>query len=149
MVQTFPAYRADDAFCVRILPGSPWCNQYLVDSHVPDSAAEVFAIDVIAVSQQEPGGLFHRKRFDNLLSGPPGHGIGCDVEVDYAPALMPEHQEDVQDSEGDGRDGEEVDGRDLSGMILQEGAPSLGRRLGMSCDVSGHRGFGQVVAQQE
>jgi hypothetical protein len=42
-------------------------------------------------------------------------------------AIVPENQEDVEHAQGDGWDGEEIHGRDLADVVLQEGPPILRR----------------------
>jgi hypothetical protein len=50
MVQTLPAYGADHAFAVRILPGKRRRNEDLLDAHAFDSLLEVVCVDAIAIT---------------------------------------------------------------------------------------------------
>ncbi|KKM67582.1 hypothetical protein LCGC14_1469630, partial [marine sediment metagenome] len=69
--------------------------------------------------------------------------------VDDAATSMPQYQKDVEHSEGDGRDGEEVNRGDLVSVVFQEGPPRLRGRLGVTDHVPGDRGLGHRVAQQK
>ena len=55
-----------------------------------------------------------------------------DVEVNNAATLVSENDEDVENTKGEGRDGEEIDGGKLLGVVFQERSLSLRGRLGMS-----------------
>jgi hypothetical protein len=48
-----------------------------------------------------------------------------DATVNDGPSLVAENQEADEDAEVHGRDCEEVDRRELAGMVVQEDAPSL------------------------
>jgi hypothetical protein len=52
-----------------------------------------------------------------------------DLEVDDAPTVVGEHDEDEEDAQARGGDGEEVDGDQFPGMVGEERPPGL-RRLG-------------------
>jgi hypothetical protein len=49
------------------------------------------------------------------------------VEVDDAPAMVSEHDEDEQDAQASGRNGEEVDRDEVADMVGQDRAPGLRR----------------------
>ena len=61
---------------------------------------------------------------------------------------MAQDQKDVQDPERHRRNREEVDGRDLAGMIVQEGPPRLRGRLRLANHVFGHCRVRDSMAQQ-
>src|SRR5436309_6678250 len=57
------------------------------------------------------------------------------VEVEDAPAIVSEHDEDEQDAQARGRNGEEIEGDQIRDVIGKERAPGLRggvRRFGMS-----------------
>ena len=65
---------------------------------------------------------------DELSHGSAGRGRIRDVEMDeFAPVKARGVAEDEEQAEGEGRDHEEVDGDELSGVRGEEGAPR-GRR---------------------
>ena len=70
-----------------------------------------------------------REGVHNLLSGPVGGGVLGHVEVDNAPAMVSEHDEDEQDAQAGGGHGKETDGDQVSGMVGEERPPGL-RRCG-------------------
>ena len=51
-----------------------------------------------------------------------------DIEVEDAPPVVGEHDEDEQDAQTRGGDGEEIDGDEVADVIGQERAPRLRRR---------------------
>ena len=58
-----------------------------------------------------------------------------DVEVDDAPAVVGEHDEDEEDAQAGGGHGEEVDGDQVADVVGEERPPGLrgrGRRFGIS-----------------
>jgi hypothetical protein len=57
-----------------------------------------------------------------------------DVEVDDAPAMVGEHDEDEQDAQARGGHGEEIDGDQIADMVGEEGPPGL-RRVGTPCGI--------------
>ncbi len=61
---------------------------------------------------------------------------------------MPEHDEAVEHSEADRVDGEEIDGRDVFHVVLQERSPSLRGWPSTTNPVLPDRGFGDVDAEQ-
>src|SRR5207247_3564704 len=73
--------------------------------------------------------LVKRKRFPQLLCRPLRSWVGGHSEVQDATPVMGQYQKHVEDLETDRGHGEEVDGDQLLGVILQECAPGLRRRL--------------------
>src|SRR3982750_240133 len=51
-----------------------------------------------------------------------------DGEVKDPPQLVCEHERDIEHLKSNGGDSEEVDGNHPSNVVLEEGAPGLGRR---------------------
>ena len=84
---------------------------------------ELLAVDTVTITKQVSRRRIIRERLNEL----PG-GLGCcgmvgDVEVDEFTTLVTKDHEREQQAEGEGRDDEEVDGDDVSGMCGQERAP--------------------------
>ena len=124
MVQTFSADRADDALHVSSLPGSAWCAKDFLDVHDGDLVAELLAINLVAISQQISRCCIERKGFEHLLRGPFRGRMRGDVEVHDASSIVCEDKKNEKDFEPN-VDGEEVDGRELRNVILEEGPPRL------------------------
>ena len=69
------------------------------------------------------------------------------VEVQNAPPFMGQHQEYVQYLEADSRHRKEIDGDQLVDVVLQKGAPRLGRWFAMTDHVLANTGFANIDAQ--
>ena len=129
MVEAFPSDRTNDALDVSPLPRGSRRGEYLLDAHVLNLSGEVVAQDSIPVSQQIAGCGFPGERIAKLLGGPFRGRMGRDVEVQYSPPLMGEHQEYVQNLEADGWHGEEVDRDQLLDVVVEKCPPGLAGRL--------------------
>jgi len=148
VVETLSPYGADDAFAVGILPWRAGCDQDFFDPHAVDPFREVIAVDAVAIADEKTRGFFVWKGVDDLLGGPYGVGIGGHIEVNHLSPIVTEHDENVQDAESDGRNGEEIAGRNIGHVVVQERSPGLRRWLLGADHVLGHGRFGNVVAQQ-
>ena len=125
MIQTFTANRTNDAFDVSSLPRSPRSAEDFFDIHYHELVAELLAIDSISISQQISRRGIKRKGFEHLLRRPFRRWMSCDVEVHDASSIVCEDNKNEEDFEPNGVDGEEVDGRELRNMILEERPPRL------------------------
>jgi hypothetical protein len=76
-------------------------------------------------SQQVARQLIKGERFSQLLSRPFRRRMSRHIAVENAPPVMSQHQKHIENLEAKGRQGKEVDGDQLLGVILQEGAPGL------------------------
>jgi hypothetical protein len=109
VVQAFAADTPDQPLDVRILPRTPWGDHDLLDPHMLYPLPKGSAIDAVPIAQEIPRGLVPREGINDLLGGPLRGRMLGDVEVDDAPAVVSEHDEDEENAEaGDGH-GEEVD----------------------------------------
>jgi hypothetical protein len=70
-----------------------------------------------------------------------------DVEVDDAPALVGEHDEDKEHPQARGGHREEVEGDQIPDMVGQKRPPGLRRRGAAFGDQSGDGALGHVEAQ--
>ena len=86
------------------------------------------AVLSIPVTEQIAWSGIERKRLDELPSNPGACGMFGHVEMnDVSPVVM-QNLEGVEDSEGRRWHGEQINRRDVLGMILQERPPPLRRR---------------------
>ena len=136
VVETLAADRTDQALGERILPGAVWRRENFLDLHPLHAVAELLAIDLVTVAQEVGRRGVVRERVHDLLGGPEGGGMLGDVEVDDAPAMVGEHDEDEQDAQARGGHGEEIDGDQVADMVGEEGPPGL-RRRGDAVSASG------------
>ena len=70
MIEALATDRSDDSLDVRILPGTLPGGDDLLYAQIRHAAAEVAAVDPVAIPQKEPGSLVPGKGFDDLLCGP-------------------------------------------------------------------------------
>src|SRR5215469_8413954 len=125
MVEAFTANRTDDAFDVSSLPRRPRTLSTSLIFICRDLIAELLAIDSISISQQISRRGIKRKGFDYLLRRPFRRWMSCDVEVHDASSIVCEDNKNEEDFEPNGGDGEEVEGRELRNVILEERPPRL------------------------
>ena len=71
------------------------------------------------------------------------------IEVNDAATLMRENEEDVENAEGDCRDGEEIDRGKLFRVVFQKCVPGLRGRFGMSDHVLGDGCLGDIDSEFE
>src|SRR5215831_14587764 len=147
MVETFKANRADDAFDISALPRRPRSAENFFDIHYGDLVAELLAIDSISISQQISRCRIKRKGFEHLLRRPFSRWMSCDVEVHDTSAIVCEDNKNEEDFEPNGVDGEEVNGRELRNVILEERPPRLGWWFWTSDHVLGNRSLRDLNVQ--
>src|SRR5215471_18722080 len=147
IVQTFSANRTDDAFDVSSLPRRPRSAEHFFDIHYRDLLAELLAIDSIAISQQISRRGIKRKGFEHLLRRPLRRWMSCDVEVHDTSSIVCEDNKNEEDFAPNSVDGEEVDGRELRNVIIEERAPRLRRWFRTSNHVFGDRRFRNLNVQ--
>ncbi len=105
VVQALAPDRPDDSFGVGVLPGRLWGGEDLPDTDRPDDTPEFVAVGTIPIAQQVARlGAVSGKGLPDLLGGPRGGGMGGDVEVNHAPAVVGEDHEAEEQAEGGGGD---------------------------------------------
>jgi hypothetical protein len=90
---------------------------------------ELLAIDLVTISEEVRRRGLVREGVHELLSRPGGGGMLSDVEVDDAPAVVSEHDEDEENAAASGGHGEEVDRDQVADVVGKECPPGL-RGLG-------------------
>jgi hypothetical protein len=70
----------------------------------------VYGENAIAIVKQVFVSLFEPNGLTQLLQRPSGTGMGGDVAVDQAPAVVPDHNKHVQQTKGRGYGSEEIAG---------------------------------------
>ena len=129
---------ADDPLDVRILPRGAWCSNNFLDAHVLDPLAEELTINRITIAKQEAWSFVMGEGLDHLLSCPQHCRMSGDIEVDDRAAVVSEHDKGEEYSKRRCRYCEEIDGDDVSGMIVEKGPPRLRRRLPMPGSILAH-----------
>src|SRR5690348_13895300 len=87
---------------------------------------KLLAEDLVAVAQEIGGRGVVREGVDDLLGGPVGGGVLGHVEVDDAPAVVSEHDENKEDAQARGGHREEIEGDQIADMVGEERPPGLG-----------------------
>ncbi len=151
VVEKLATQGSEASFGESVLPGSARCDPNLLDAQVVDARVELRAVDPVTVTDQTHDLSVGAQGLDNLLSGPCGARMRSHIDVQQAPSREREDEKDVEDAEGHGRHGQEID-RDCTGeMIADESLPGLRRGRARPPRGLGHvlgdGIFGDVVAQ--
>jgi hypothetical protein len=128
VIQALSADRADQAFDVRILPGTRRGGDDFSDAHARQSPLEDVTVDGVPISMQPAGRGAVRECVDHLLRGPRSGRMLRDIEVHDASAVMRQHDRDEQHSARECRHREEIHRRGRREVILEKRPPSLRRR---------------------
>jgi len=128
VIQTLAPDGADEAFREGVLPRAVRRRQDFTDAHALQALPEHVTVDRVAVAEEVGRGRVVREGVYDLLSRPGRGGMLGDIEVEDAPPVVGEHDEDEQDAQARGGDGEEIDGDEVPDVIGQERAPRLRRR---------------------
>src|SRR5215472_8754454 len=129
MIEALPTNRANHALYIGSRPRRTRCRENFADAHISYLFLEVMAEDRIPVAQQVAGKFGKGKGLPQLLDYPFRGWVRGHIEVENAAPVMGQNEKHVKNLEADRGDGEKIDGDQLLDMILEEGAPSLRRRL--------------------
>src|SRR5450432_3982061 len=149
MIETLAPDRADHTLDVSPLPRRSRRTKQVLDAHISNLLCEVIAKDSITVSQQVTRCSVPGEGISKLLGRPFRGRMSRDVEVQDAPPLMGQHQEHIQNLETDSRHGEKVDRNKLPDVVVQKGAPRLGRWVPMADHVLADATLAYVYTQFE
>jgi len=125
VIQTLAPDRTDEALGERILLRAVRRCEDFVDLHALHSGPKLLAVDLVTVAQEIGRRGVVREGVHELLGGPVGGGVLGHVEVDDAPAMVGEHDEDEDDAEPRGGHGEEIDRDQVPDVIGQKRPPGL------------------------
>ena len=98
VIQALAPNRADEPFGERILPRTVGRRKEVSDAHAFDTMPELLAVDSVTVVEEIGRRSVIREGIDDLLSRPVGSGVLGHVEVDDAPTMVSEHDENEQDA---------------------------------------------------
>jgi hypothetical protein len=99
------------------------------------------------VAKQVARQLIKQEHLSQLLPRSFRRRMSRHITVENATPVMSHYQKHVRTMEAKGRHGKEVDGDQLLGVILQEGAPSLRRRLATAHHVFADPGLADADAE--
>ena len=101
---------ADEPLRERILPRRLRRRENFADAQALHAPPEPLAVDLVAIAEEVGRRGVVREGVHDLLGRPSGSGMLGDVEVENAPAVVGEHDEDEEHPQAGAGDGEEVDG---------------------------------------
>src|SRR2546430_3759463 len=94
------------------------------------------SIDPVLVADQVAWSFTPREGLGNLLRDPFGRRVRCYVDPDKLSTDQPDDDQNIEQVKADGRNHEQVHGRDVRRVVAQEGAPALSGRV---------RSFGHIL----
>src|SRR5439155_20957223 len=147
VIQTLAPDRADEPLREGVLPRAVGRRQDLIDPHALHSLSERVSVDLIAIAEEVGRGGVVRERVHDLLGRPGGGGMVGDVEVEDAPAIVGEHNEDEEHPEASSRDRKEIDGDQIPDVIGQERSPALRGRPPPLREQAGDGALGHIDAE--
>src|SRR6266566_7107234 len=128
-VQALTTYSAHQPFAVgirlrcsrgRAQHAQPKCFELVV---------YLYRKDGVALANQKAVGMIPGDRFPELLQGPLGGRVACDIAVQDAPRPNLHHEEHKQDSKPSGNDNEEIAGHKWTEHDCGRTSSSVGRRF--------------------
>ena len=117
MIETLAADRADEPLRVGVLPRAGGRRQHFTNPHALQPLPERVTIDAVAIAEEVGRRGVVWEGVDDLLGGPGARGMFGHVEVEDAPAVVGEHDEDEENAEPSGGNGEEIDRDQVPDMI--------------------------------
>src|SRR6267143_1269260 len=147
VIQTLAPDRADEARGERILPGAVGRREDFGDPQALHAVPKLLAVDLVAVAQEIGRCGVVRESVHDLLGGPVGGGVLGHVEMDDAPAMVGEHDEDEEDAEASGGHGEEIDRDQVPDVIGQKRPPGLRGRGAPLREQPRDGAFGHIDAE--
>jgi len=129
MLQALASHRANESLREGILPRAVRGREDFLDPHALHSVPKLLAVDLVTVAQEIRRRRVVREAVHDLLGGPEGGGVLGDVEVDDGSAMVSEYDENEENAQARRGHSEEIEGDQVSDVVVEERAPSL-RRLG-------------------
>jgi len=125
MIQEVASAASNPTLRRTILPRTPErCANWLAP-HCANRSDYVLAEFAISVKHQELLSGRIGPRFTHLLNDPKGSGITRHIEVQNFSPIMTDHEEAIQDLEGECWYGEEIHGRDGLTVVSKECQPAF------------------------
>src|SRR5215831_12365309 len=125
VVQAFSANASDHPFRIAVLPRTPGRYRNLPDTYSINSRGEVVSVDSITIAHQVARHSVVGKCLHELLCRSRGSRVFRDIEMQNTSTVMRKDNENVQHSELQSRNGEEVDRDHLADVISKKGHPGL------------------------
>src|SRR5438445_4318237 len=149
VIQTLAPDGANEPLREGVLPRAVRRREDFTDTHALHALPEHVTVDRVAIAEEVGRGGVVREGVHDLLGRPGGGGMLGDIEVEDAPALVGEHNEDEEHPQASSRDREEIDGDQIPEVIGQERSPALRGRRAPLWEQAGDGALGDVDAELE
>jgi hypothetical protein len=123
MIEHVATDTPDEPLAVGILPGTARRNCDLFKAHVLDALVKGRTVDRVAISQQVTRRGVPGQGFDDLLGGPLRRWMFRHMNMHETTALMRQHDQDKEHSEGGGWHRQDIAGDDVLNVIVEKGLP--------------------------
>ena len=147
MIQAIPPDRADQSLRISVLPRRSCRSRPVTNAHRMKTAGKNVAVDGVSVTDDVTWCCFPTKGLRELTSDPFSRWVCSNPETQDLAATVLQYQQSIEQSEGDGRNHEQVHRRDAVSMIMQERPPALGWRPPTLWHVFGDRGLPDIDAE--
>src|SRR5271167_4756110 len=122
MIQAIPPDRADQSLRISVLPGRSRRSRPVTNAHRMKAAGENVVVDGVSVTDDVSRCRFPTIGLRDLTSDPFGRWVRSNPETQDLAATVLQYQQSIEQSEGDGRNHEQVHRRDavadeLSGLM--------------------------------
>jgi len=149
VIQKIPATASDPAFRHTILPRA--CRADAFGFHAAGGHEIRYLPAELAITIQNGIAVRTRSRkcLPQLLFYPGSGRVFRDIEMDDLAPTVFDDEETIQDSEGEGRHGEEVHGHDHIAVIAKESCPQLAGLVTRSQapEIARNSAFGDIEAE--
>ena len=149
VIEKLSATTSDPAFRNSIVPGT--CRDYAPRFHAAgcQKIGYLHAKLAVAIQNHVAVSTRFRKCLPQLLRYPGAGRVFRDIKMKDPASTVFDHKEAIQDSEGQGRHGEEVHGHDDIAVIAQESSPQLaGLLTGIQApEIARNSAFGNVESE--
>src|SRR6202048_1352606 len=149
MIEAFPADRADQPFCVCVLPGRTRRHRAVSNADRSNAADKYLSVCTIAIPDQVSRDLLPAASLRELIGDPFGCWICSNSEPQQLPPAMTHNQQAIEQPERDCRHHEQVHRGDPISMVAKERPPSLRGRNPPPHHIFGHAGLADIDAKLE
>ena len=148
-IEKLSATASDPAFRDSILPRTRKACSFGLQAAGIEQIGDIFAVLAITIQNYVAIRRGLRKCLPELLHDPRACRVFRDVEMEDLPSAVFDDEETVENSEVEGRHGEEVHGRDNFAVIAQKSIPELAciRSRRNAPEIAGYRTFRDVEAE--
>ncbi len=127
MIDALATDRSDHPLGEAVLPRCPRRDGLVADAHGSQSACDRSTVDRVPIADQVAWGLIPGECFGDLLRDPFCRRVSRHIDLYELSPSQPNNHQNIEQIEADGRNHEQIHGRDVRHMVAQEGAPALTR----------------------